>query len=78
MTKSLKLDFVRASWTLFLCQILPEETLSPSCKILISLRIICLSGKVICSMVDETISPSGEALDLSGGTSIKPSNKTCD
>ena len=29
--------------------------------------------KVILSLADETVSPSGEALDLPGGTSMKPS-----
>ena len=29
--------------------------------------------KVILSLADETVSPSGEALDLPGRTSIKPS-----
>lgn len=33
-------------------------------------------GKVMLRLNDETSSPSGEALDLSGGTSIKPSNKS--
>lgn len=34
------------------------------------------TDEVILSVTDETISPSGEELDLSGGTYIKPSNYT--
>lgn len=31
--------------------------------------------EVTLNLNDETISPSGEALNLSGGTSVKPSDK---
>lgn len=32
----------------------------------------------MCSPANENVSPSGEAMDLSGRTSIKLSDKSCD
>lgn len=52
------------------------ETLCLSGKSLDSLRHLSPPGKVICMLSEETTSPLGKTLDLSGKTFIKPSDKT--
>lgn len=78
MTKSLRLYFGHSSWTLFLSMIPPKETLIPSYESLVNLGNLFPSGEVMCSPAGEHISPSSEVLDISSGTSIKASEKTCD
>lgn len=76
MAKSLKVDFDRAYWVIFLCLIPFKKSLSPSSLSLSSMGNLSPLGKFIGIFLEETISPSGEVIDLSGGTSIKPSKKT--
>lgn len=42
------------------------------------MRTLSHTRKVILVLTNETLSPSGEAFDLSGDTSIKPSDNTLD
>lgn len=44
----------------------------------ISFHIISLSGKIVYSPIDETISPLGEVFGLLDKTSTEPSGKSCD
>lgn len=67
-----------ASYVWFLSLIIPEEALSSLGETLVSLESLSLPSLIICSSNDETQSPSGEAFNLSCGTSIEPSTKTCD
>lgn len=64
VTKSLRLDFVRTFWVIFLCLVPPEEILSPPSESLNSLKNLRPLDEVICSLTDDTISSSEEALNI--------------